>query len=53
MESYETLVGISPFYHPNQTLMFELIVEAEVKFPSQVAISDESKDLIVRVRFKL
>lgn len=45
------LVGIPPFYHPNQTLMFELIVESEIKFPSQVAISDDAKDLILRVSF--
>lgn len=43
------LTGIPPFYHTNQKLMFQLIVESEVKFPSQVLISEDAKDLIMRV----
>lgn len=46
---YELLIGITPFYHSNPNVMFELITESEIKFPSRVSISDEAKDLISKV----
>ena len=46
---FEMLIGLPPFYHPDHELMFQLITESEVSFPSQVSISEEAKDLITKV----
>ena len=46
---YEMLVGVPPFYHHNQDMMLQLIAHSEVKFPSQISISDEVKNLIILV----
>lgn len=43
------MVGIPPFYHSNQNIMFQLITECDVKFPSQINISEDAKDLIIKV----
>jgi len=47
--SYELMVGIPPFYHQNQNIMFQLIKEGEVKFPSKIEMTEEAKDFIKNV----
>jgi len=49
---YELLIGLPPFYHVNQNVMFELITEGEVRFPKMIKISDEVKDLISKCLIK-
>ena len=44
------MVGIPPFYHQNQNIMFQLIKEGEVKFPSKIEMTEEAKDFIKNVR---
>jgi hypothetical protein len=44
--SYEMLVGLPPFYHPDEGIMFRWIMELDVRFPDQINISDNAKDLI-------
>ena len=46
------LIGLPPFYHTNKNAMFQLILESEVKFPTQFEISEEAKDLITQVNLK-
>jgi len=43
------MVGIPPFYHNNQMMMFQLIRKAEIRFPAQIVISEEAKDLVKKV----
>ena len=45
------MYGIPPFYHQNQSTMYELIKEANLKFPSVPQISDEGKDFIKCVKY--
>ena len=45
------VVGIPPFYHQNQMTMFQIIKKSEIKFPSQISISEKMKDLIKKVFF--
>lgn len=47
------VVGIPPFYHQNQMIMFQIIKKSEIKFPSQISISEKMKDLIKKVFFFL
>lgn len=49
---YEMIVGIPPFYHHNQSVMFQLIVERDLKFPQTTPISDNGKDLISKLLTK-
>eukprot|EP01016_Furgasonia_blochmanni_P044226 TRINITY_DN6123_c0_g2_i1.p1 TRINITY_DN6123_c0_g2~~TRINITY_DN6123_c0_g2_i1.p1 ORF type:complete len:404 (-),score=66.60 TRINITY_DN6123_c0_g2_i1:57-1268(-) len=49
---YEMLVGIPPFYHQNQNTMFQLVTDADCKFPSQIPISGDCVDLIVKLLAK-
>jgi serum/glucocorticoid-regulated kinase 2 len=44
--AYETLYGIPPFYHQNQSTMYELIKDAKLKFPASPEVSEEGKDFI-------
>lgn len=44
---YEMLCGIPPFYNENQTLMYEMILTAPLKFPD--GIGKEAKDLLRRL----
>jgi len=46
---YELMIGIPPFYHQNQNMMFQLIRDSEVRFPSQINLSPEAKDFISKV----
>lgn len=47
------MIGIPPFYHQNQNMMFQLIRDSEVRFPNQIALSQEAKDFISKVFFFL
>ena len=49
---YEMMVGIPPFYNQNQSLMFQLIRDSEVKFPSKPPLSDNAKDIIKKLLIK-
>ena len=44
------MVGIPPFYHNNQMMMFQLIRKAEIRFPAQITVSEEAKDLVKKVK---
>jgi len=43
------LIGIPPFYHRNQELMFDLIKTSDVKFPSFIDLSENCIDFIKKV----
>ena len=47
------LNALPPFYHENIEKMYELIKSADIKFSKRVSISDEAKDLIIKVSIKL
>jgi hypothetical protein len=48
------LNALPPFYHENIEKMYELIKSADIKFSKRVSISDDAKDLIIKVSaFKL
>lgn len=53
---YEMLVGIPPFYNKNQSMMYQLIQGAPLKFPQMdkhgFEISKESQDLISNLLIK-
>lgn len=49
---YELMIGIPPFYHQNQNMMFQLIRDSEVRFPSQINLSPEAKDFISKCLIK-
>ena len=50
---YEMIVGFPPFYHKNQTTMYDLIEKYAVKFPDPVKhgilMTDEWKDMITQL----
>ena len=43
------MYGLPPFYNKNQTIMFKLIKEGELRFPERPETSKEAKDFISRV----
>ena len=45
------MYGIPPFYHNNQMMMFHLIRKNEIRFPAQIMVSDNAKDLIRKVYY--
>ena len=47
--AYEMLYGVPPFYSKTQVTMFELISKKEVRFPEQPKISDNAKDIIIKM----
>ncbi|CAK78829.1 unnamed protein product (macronuclear) [Paramecium tetraurelia] len=47
--TYEMMYGLPPFYNKNQTIMFKLIKEAELRFPERPEVSKEAKDFISRL----
>jgi serum/glucocorticoid-regulated kinase 2 len=52
---YEMIVGIPPFYHLNQKVMYEYIRMRAVIFPEpkyKIMISDNAKDIIVKLLHK-
>jgi serum/glucocorticoid-regulated kinase 2 len=46
--TYEMMYGLPPFYNKNQTIMFKLIKEGELRFPERPETSKEAKDFISR-----
>jgi serine/threonine protein kinase len=46
---YQLLVGSTPFKGNSEYLTFENILNEEVKFPENLDISEDAKDLIVRL----
>ncbi len=46
---FEMLFGLPPFYSQNQNTMFQLIRDADVRFPTKPEISEEVKDLILKL----
>ena len=49
---FEMLCGIPPFYCENTEKMYELITNAELKFPKRIQLSDNSKDLLRKLLVK-
>jgi serum/glucocorticoid-regulated kinase 2 len=52
---YEMIVGIPPFYHQNQKVMFEFIRSKTIIFPGDkynIPISEECKDIISKFLIK-
>lgn len=47
--TYEMMYGLPPFYNKNQTIMFKLIKEGELRFPEKPEVSKEAKDLITKL----
>ncbi len=45
------LYGIPPFYNKNQSQMFQLIKDSEVRFPQSPVTSTEAKDIITKVLY--
>lgn len=43
------MFGLPPFYNKNQTIMFKLIKEGELKFPEKPEVSQDAKDFIRKV----
>ena len=48
---YEMLVGVVPFHHKNQNILFNNILEKEVLFRQEDLLSENAKSLITRVFF--
>ncbi len=46
---YEMLNALPPFYHENIEKMYELIKSSDIKFSKRVSVSDDAKDLIIKV----
>lgn len=42
------MFGLPPFYNKNQTVMFKLIKDGELKFPDRPEVSAEAKDFIIQ-----
>ena len=49
---FEMLCGIPPFYCDNTERMYDLITNAELRFPKRVQLSEEAKDLIKNLLIK-
>ena len=47
------LCGIPPFYNENHDKMFESIKKNQLKFPKKITLSEEAKDLIIKVFYWL
>lgn len=50
---YELLYGFPPFYDENIERVFDLITLSEIKFPSEMNISYNAKDIIQKVRYMI
>jgi len=42
------MYGLPPFYNKNQSIMFKLIKEGELKFPERPETTKEAKDFITK-----
>ncbi len=47
------MYGLPPFYNKNQSVMFKLIKEGELKFPERPETTKEAKDFITKVFLNL
>ena len=47
--TYEMMYGLPPFYNKNQTIMFKLIKEGELRFPDRPETTPMAKDFITKV----
>jgi len=45
------LVGVVPFHHKNQNILFNNILEKEVQFRPEDLLSENAKSLITQVSF--
>ena len=45
------MYGLPPFYNKNQTIMFKLIKDGELRFPDRPETTKEAKDFITRVYY--
>ena len=43
------MYGIPPFYNQNQSMMFQMIRDSDVRFPVNPATSEHAKDIILKV----
>ena len=46
---YEMLFGIPPFFSENVEKMYSLITNSELRFPKKFKVSDDAKDLLVKL----
>lgn len=46
---YEMMYGIPPFYNQNQSMMFQMIRDSDVRFPVNPATSEHAKDIILKL----
>ena len=44
------MFGLPPFYNKQQSTMFKLIKEGELRFPEKPPSTPEAKDFIIRVK---
>ena len=49
---FEMLCGIPPFYCENTERMYDLITNAELRFPKRIQVSENAKDLIKKLLIK-
>ncbi|CAD8061468.1 unnamed protein product [Paramecium sonneborni] len=49
---YEMLVGRPPFFSQSQSLLFRAIIESDIVFPQQLCLSNQVKDLIMKLLIK-
>ena len=46
---FEMLCGLPPFYVENLDKMYDMIKNSQVKFPKRIKLSDEAKDVILKL----
>ena len=46
---YEMLFGIPPFFSENVEKMYSLITNSELRFPKKFKVSEDAKDLLVKL----
>ena len=46
---FEMLCGLPPFYVENLDKMYEMIKNSPVKFPKRIKLSDDAKDVIIKL----
>ena len=49
---YEMLFGIPPFFSENVEKMYSLITNSELRFPKKFKVSDDAKDLLLKLLVK-
>ena len=46
---FEMLCGLPPFYVENIDKMYDMIKNSQVKFPKRIKLSDDAKDIIIKL----